>query len=249
MIKKQIRNNNIACLASELIGGFPPYQFVGGIPIREHSICEVMDDDTLKVVALYKLHSSQWYRYDLISVFPPYPPQPQPLNVSISKGLIVPDIPVIPDSTGGLYQQWDNHPDSPVLTSNFKYQFIMIHNLIKYLYVSNGIYAQRFSGSLTLAPVFPNPTQGYTLNNGVWVRTDALVIQGWEVNYVGTILESNENIYNTYGSNYLTSGVHFARTKESNAPNPTTKIVSVSPTAINKSATTPTIPTIESEVV
>jgi hypothetical protein len=98
MIKKQVRNNLVSCLVSELINDFPPYT-LGGFPVREHSICEVMDNVSKIVVAVYKLHAGQWYRYDLISVFPPYPPQPQPLNESISRGLVVPNIPLVLEPT------------------------------------------------------------------------------------------------------------------------------------------------------
>lgn len=95
MIKKQFRNRAYACLNSEMVGGFPPYT-IDGLPVPEHSICEVMDDDTLRVVAVYKLHQEQWYRYDLVSVWPPYPPQPEPLQKTISLGLVVPEMPTTP---------------------------------------------------------------------------------------------------------------------------------------------------------
>jgi hypothetical protein len=94
MIKKQFRNRQFACLSSEMVMGFPPY-VLDGKAIPNHSMCEVMDDSTLRVVALYKLHDSQWYRYDLVSVYPPYPPQPQPLVQSIALGLVVPNVPVV----------------------------------------------------------------------------------------------------------------------------------------------------------
>ena len=56
----------------------------------------------MRVVAVYKLHDSQWYRYDLVSVYPPYPPQPQPLVQSIALGLVVPNVPTISDPVMGV---------------------------------------------------------------------------------------------------------------------------------------------------
>jgi len=76
-MKKQMRNNRVSCLASQCdAGGFPPYQYSDDRPVREHSYCEVLDDESKKVVAIYLLHSGQWYRYDLVGVWPPYPPFP-----------------------------------------------------------------------------------------------------------------------------------------------------------------------------
>ncbi len=95
-MKKQMRNNRVSCLASQCdSGGFPPYQYSDGRAVREHSYCEVLDDESKKVVAIYLLHGNQWYRYDLVGVWPPYPPQPippEPLFQTISVGLVVPDM-------------------------------------------------------------------------------------------------------------------------------------------------------------
>jgi len=100
MLKKQMRNTTFACLESDLIDDFPPL-VIGGFDIRNHSICEVMENTNKTVIAIYKLHDYQWYRYDLENAYPAYPnyPQPQPLVQSISLGLVVPPIPTISDPT------------------------------------------------------------------------------------------------------------------------------------------------------
>jgi hypothetical protein len=105
-MKKQMRNNRVSCLASQCdAGGFPPYQYSDGRPVREHSYCEVLDDESKKVVAIYLLHSGQWYRYDLVGVWPPYPPQPlppEPLFQTISVGLVVPGVPNVLNPVTGV---------------------------------------------------------------------------------------------------------------------------------------------------
>ena len=99
MIKKQMRNTSLSCKESDLIDGFPPI-IRNGIEVRNHSICEVMENTNKTVVAIYKLFDLQWYRYDLENAYPAYPnyPQPQPLTQSISLNLIAPSITTITDS-------------------------------------------------------------------------------------------------------------------------------------------------------
>ena len=121
MIKKQVRQNNVACLQSDMIEGFPPYT-MDGLPIRNHSLCEVMDDDSRSVVATYKLHDGQWYRYVLTGVWPPYPPAPeppQPLVQYINLGLTVPDMPVFaaePNPTATVVYVPPTYINQPVLS-------------------------------------------------------------------------------------------------------------------------------------
>ena len=99
MLKKQFRQRTFACTTADTILGFPPL-IIDGNPVPNHAICEVMDDDTRNVVAVYKLHDGQWYRYVLTGVWPPYPPMPDPLEPIlqyINLSLTVPDMPVFAD--------------------------------------------------------------------------------------------------------------------------------------------------------
>lgn len=239
MIKKQIRNNLVSCLSSELINGFPPY-VLGGFPVREFSICEVMDDVNKNVVAVYKLHNEQWYRYDLISVFPPYPPQPEPLQRTISLGLIVPAIPIFPSEGNPLYQNWDNYPDSPLLTSpNHNYQIItsfnglpderFLHLATNKFYMVNGINTITNSGAWTT----------YRLVGGIWEYHS--INSSWQTG--GTIdifIEANNDVYT---DSSLTT-VYFAKTTTDSIDNPKLTLISVTPVTASKVVTVPTIPTI-----
>ena len=76
MIQKQIRNTSFICNETDLISNFPPYQ-INGINVRNHSLCEVVEETNRSVIALFKLLDDSWYRYDLAGAYPAYPNYPQ----------------------------------------------------------------------------------------------------------------------------------------------------------------------------
>ena len=253
MIKKQRRNNTVSCLFTDCNeGGFPPL-IMAGKAVREHSICEVMDNTTLSVKAIYKLHEGVWYRYDLANQWPPPPPPPPPptLAVYINLGLTVPNMPVMADGPNVLipsgYQKWNVYPVSPVLTSVYPYQFLNTFN--------NGTQCMLY---VSATPFYKDgawdrykTTSGhrqYIYNNiSAWVFVDTYIPSA----NTGTAypIQSNYNIYTSVAY----STVHFAKTttatqdiNEISVPtyNPNLISVSVAPVTINKTVITPTIPTI-----
>jgi len=159
----------------------------------------------------------------------------------INIGITVPDVPEIPDTTGGTpsaYQEWDAYPDSPLLTADYPYQFIYDTGGSPKLVLSKSqLYISTGGAGITRTNVAV-PMKKYSYSGGIW--TSVVTLPNETYGYQSYLVESNSDIF----TNYTLSGIYFAQTTVSSSPNPNAVSVYVAPVSISETLTVPDAPSI-----
>lgn len=95
------------------------------------------------------------------------------------------------ESPSSLYQQWENYPESPVLTSEFPYQCITSSNgSSRYLFVFTDKFY--FSGTRLRST---NNIYGYLLTGQTWVDQGGFASFNTNVSNTSRLYEANNDIY------------------------------------------------------
>lgn len=110
------------------------------------------------------------------------------------------DPPVPPVS---LYQEWDSYPDSPLLTTDYPYQFLFDHGGVKKLVLAKYKCFRYNSTSNIYIQPYDLTSVLYTLSGDTWT-----LVGNYNTYAYTTLLQANNDIYtnNTYTT------VYFAKT-------------------------------------
>lgn len=101
------------------------------------------------------------------------------------------------------YQQWENYPDSPVLTEDYPYQVVFDYAGGKKLWVTTAPFSLYSANELRIKTFGVTPNIYYELNAGDWLQIGAYNVQTFT-----TLEEANNDIY----TDSTLSTVYFAKT-------------------------------------